>query len=140
MKWAAVYGIIVGLVLAGCAGMTKQDQDFAIQFTVMRTLESSSQPEVRAEQIMTAVHVVEGAIRPGASAMLVDQLLLMTDEWVNEQDWLASDKHAAKYIIRRSIEANIPEADLSLPIDDRLRGEIEAAMQSIREAVSLAGY
>lgn len=140
MKWATVWGIIAGLVLAGCAGMTKQDQEFAIQFSVMRTIEASSQPEVRAEQIMTAVHVVEGAIRPGAARMLVDQLLLMTDEWVNEQDWLASDKHAAKYIIRRSIEANIPEADLSLPIDDRLRAEIEAAMQSIRDAVSLAGY
>lgn len=137
---ATIAGILVGLMMVGCASMTKQDQEFAAQFLVMRTLEASSQPEVRAEQIMIAVHVVEGAIRPGAASMAVDQLLLMTDEWINDQDWLSSDKHAAKYLIRRAVEANIPEDAITIPINDDTRSKIEAAMQSIRDAVSLAGH
>lgn len=137
---ATIAGILVGLMMVGCAAMTKQDQEFAAQFLVMRSLEASSQPAVRAEQILIAVHVVEGAIRPGAGQMAVDHLLLQVDEWVNGQDWLASDKHAAKYIVRRVVESHSDGYDLTIPIDDALRAQIEAGMQSIRDAVALSGF
>lgn len=133
MKRLLVAALVIGLMV-GCAGMTKQDEEFLIQFAVQRTLEQSSQPDVRADQILRAVAVVEGAIDPRASAMLVDQLLIMTDEWVNDQDWLTSDKTAVKYIIRRSVSSVVPEME-GLRIDDEVRVRLSGAMRQVRDAV-----
>lgn len=125
--------LLIGL-LAGCANnpMTQQDRDDLITIAVLELVDNQK----TADHIMKAVYVIERAVDPEFPAVSTNHLLISFNDWVDGEDWEPQRKIAAKLIVRRSL----PQYDYTLPIDDDRRGQILSAMQSIRDALTIAGY